>query len=141
MCMKFGTPVRDHMLALIVQFNVAEVLGADIKSETQVNMALETLRMMFSQFKVSYNMNKLNMSLTELMKELQNAANILKTKSGDAFVVPSVGSSSSKPNGNGGNKRKKSKFTSFFSSITSSFSRTNLITSSRNMVATTLLLA
>ncbi|XP_075491014.1 uncharacterized protein LOC142529475 isoform X1 [Primulina tabacum] len=107
MRMKPGTPVRDHMLALIAQFNMAEVLGAEIKSETQVDMALETLPEMFSQFKVSYNMNKLNMSLTELMKELQNAESVLKTKTGDAFVVPSVGPSYSKPKGKNGNKRKK----------------------------------
>ncbi|XP_073045616.1 uncharacterized protein [Primulina eburnea] len=48
MRMKPRTPVRDHMLALIAQFNVAEVLGAEIKSETQVDMALETLPEMFS---------------------------------------------------------------------------------------------
>ena len=48
MRMKPGTPVRDHMLALIAQFNVAEVLGAEIKAETQVDMALETLPEMFS---------------------------------------------------------------------------------------------
>ncbi|XP_075507983.1 uncharacterized protein LOC142544833 [Primulina tabacum] len=107
MRMKPGTPVRDHMLALIAQFNMAEVLGAEIKSETQVDMALETLPEMFSQFKVSYNMNKLNMSLTELMKELQNAESVLKTKTGDAFVVASAGPSYSKPKGKIGNKRKK----------------------------------
>ncbi|KAK6139022.1 hypothetical protein DH2020_027233 [Rehmannia glutinosa] len=101
MCMKLGTPVRDHMLALIAQFNVAEVLGAELESETHVDMTLETLPEMFSQFKVSYNMNKVNMSLTKLIKELQNAENVLKTKSSDAFAVTSVGPSSSKSKGNG----------------------------------------
>ncbi|XP_073121818.1 uncharacterized protein [Henckelia pumila] len=99
MHMKHGMPVRDHMLDLIGQFNVAEVLGAEIKSETQVDMALETLPEMFSQFKVSYNMNKLNMSLTELMKELQNAESVLKTQSGDALAVASVGPSYSNRKG------------------------------------------
>ncbi|XP_022872449.1 uncharacterized protein LOC111391458 [Olea europaea var. sylvestris] len=94
-----GTPVRDHMLALIARFNVAEVLGAEIQSEMQVDMALETLPEMFSQFKVSYNMNKLNISLTELMKELQNAEAILKTKSGETHAVSSYRPSSSKPKG------------------------------------------
>ena len=61
------------MLELIVQFNVVESLGAKIKPETLVNMALKTLLEMFSQFKVNYNMNKLEMSLTELMKELKSA--------------------------------------------------------------------
>ncbi|KAK6147504.1 hypothetical protein DH2020_018416 [Rehmannia glutinosa] len=53
MRMKPGTPVRDHMLALIAQFNVVEVLGAEIKSETQVDMALETLPEMFSHSKLT----------------------------------------------------------------------------------------
>ncbi|KAK6153040.1 hypothetical protein DH2020_012679 [Rehmannia glutinosa] len=85
-----------------------QLLGTEIKSETQIDMALETLPEMFSPFKVSYNMIKLNMPMTELMKELQNAKNVLKTKSGDAFPVTSIRPSSSKLKGNGGNKRKKS---------------------------------
>ncbi|XP_073121805.1 uncharacterized protein [Henckelia pumila] len=80
MHMKHGMPVRDHMLALIGQFNVAEV---------------------------SYNMNKLNMSLTELMKELQNAESVLKTQSGDALAVASVGPSYFKPKGKIGNNKMK----------------------------------
>jgi hypothetical protein len=73
MRMKLGTPVRDHILELIVQFNMVEVLKVEIKPETQVDMALETLPEMFSQFKVNYNMNKMEMSLTESMKEVESA--------------------------------------------------------------------
>ncbi|XP_022897526.1 uncharacterized protein LOC111411206 [Olea europaea var. sylvestris] len=32
--MKLGMPVRDHMLAFIAQFNVAELLGVEIQSKT-----------------------------------------------------------------------------------------------------------
>ncbi|KAK6132862.1 hypothetical protein DH2020_033393 [Rehmannia glutinosa] len=76
------------MLALIAQVNMAEVFGRDQIGDS-VDMALETLPGDVLRFKVSYNMNKLNMSPTEPMKELQNAENVLKTKSGDAFVVTS----------------------------------------------------
>lgn len=79
------------MLTLIAQFNVAEILWAEIKSKTQVDMALETLPDMFPQFKISYNM-----SLTELMKKLQNIKNVLMTKNGDALALTSAGPSSSK---------------------------------------------
>lgn len=48
------------------------------------------------------------MSLIELMMELQNVANVLKTRSGDAHFITSIGPSSSKMKGKGGNKRKKS---------------------------------
>lgn len=71
-------------------------------------MALESLPKMFSQFKVSYNINRMIIFLTELMKELQNVENVLKTMSGDALVVTSVRPSSSKSKGKGNNKRKKS---------------------------------
>ncbi|XP_052209176.1 uncharacterized protein LOC127812697 [Diospyros lotus] len=98
MCITLGTPVRDYMLALIAQFNVAEVLGVEIKTQIQVDIALETLPEMFSQFKVNYNMNKLNMSLTELMKDLQNAKSVLKAKIGDAMAI-FAGPSSSKRKG------------------------------------------
>jgi hypothetical protein len=62
--MKFRTPMRDHMLELITQFNVAEVIWIEIKPKTQLNMVLETLPEMFLQFKVNYHMNKMEMSLT-----------------------------------------------------------------------------
>jgi hypothetical protein len=99
MHMKLGTPVRDYILELIAQFNIAEVLGTEIKSETQVDMALETLPEMFSQFKVNYNMNKMEMSLTELMKELESTEATLKMESGNALIITHAGSLFSKPKG------------------------------------------
>jgi hypothetical protein len=41
-------------------------------------MVLETLLDSFSQFKLNYNMNKLKMTLTELMKELQIAEKVMR---------------------------------------------------------------
>jgi hypothetical protein len=64
-------PERDHTLELIIHFNVVEDLGAEIKLETQIDMALETLPKMFSQLKVNYNMNTMEMSLTELRMTLR----------------------------------------------------------------------
>ena len=76
-----GASVREHMLKMIAAFEEAEVLGAIIDGESQIDMVLETLPDSFSQFKLNYNMGKLNMSLTELMKELQNAEKIIKPSS------------------------------------------------------------
>ncbi|XP_022859279.1 uncharacterized protein LOC111380049, partial [Olea europaea var. sylvestris] len=71
-CMKPGTPVKDHMLTMIAHFNVAENLGTTIDQETQVDMVLNSLSDMCSQFTVDYHLHKMNMPLTELMNELQN---------------------------------------------------------------------
>ena len=73
-----GASVREHMLKMIAHFEEAEVLGATIDPESQIDMVLETLPDLYSQFKLNYNMNKLNMDLTELMKELQAAEKIMK---------------------------------------------------------------
>lgn len=94
------TPVRDHMLTIIILFNVDEVLGASNGSRTQNNLVLETLQQMFSQFIVNYNLHKMDTSLTELMKELQSD---LKTKSRKALVSFSGGNFYSK------SKRKEGK--------------------------------
>ncbi|XP_022883437.1 uncharacterized protein LOC111400244 [Olea europaea var. sylvestris] len=63
-------------------------------------MVLETLPEMFSQFIVDYNLHKMDMSLTELMKELQNAESILKARSGNTFTV-TTGPSHPKLSGKG----------------------------------------
>ncbi|XP_022850432.1 uncharacterized protein LOC111372359 [Olea europaea var. sylvestris] len=85
--MKSDASVRDHMSTMIGHFNTVEVFGAGIDSETQIDMVLETLPEMFSQFIVDYNLHKMDMSLTKLMKELQNAESVLKVRSGSALTV------------------------------------------------------
>ena len=73
-----GASVRDHLLKMIAAFEEAEVLGAMIDPESQIDMVLETLPDSFSQFKLNYNMSKMSMTLTELMKELQAVEKIIK---------------------------------------------------------------
>ena len=46
-------------------FNKIEILGVEIERETQVNAILKTSSDSFKQFK--HNMNKMVMSVTELM--------------------------------------------------------------------------
>ena len=62
-----------HMIAL---FNDVEILCAEIDREIQV--ILEILPDSFKQFRPNYIMNKLMMSLPELMKEHQMIEGILK---------------------------------------------------------------
>ncbi|KAL2487227.1 Uncharacterized protein Adt_31983 [Abeliophyllum distichum] len=104
--MKSRTPVKDHMLTMIGHFNVAENLGATIDANTQVDMVLNSLPYMFSQFIVDYHLHKMDMPLIELMNELQNVESGLKAKGGNAYAA--IGSSSdSKLKGKGEKKRKR----------------------------------
>ena len=67
--MSEGTLIRDHMICMIELFNEMEILGVEIDGETQVDMVLETLLDSFKQFKLNYNMNKMVMSLPELIRD------------------------------------------------------------------------
>ncbi|XXG72909.1 hypothetical protein AAC387_Pa07g1903 [Persea americana] len=66
-----GTSVRDHVLKMMELLNELQVLGAEIDGETQINIILQSLTDSFKNFCLNYNMNKLNFSLVELLKELQ----------------------------------------------------------------------
>ena len=65
-----GTPIKDYMICMIELFNEMKILGAEIDGETQVDLVLETVLNSFKQFKLNYNMNKMVMGLTKLMREL-----------------------------------------------------------------------
>ena len=47
------------------------ILRVEINEETKVDMVLETLPTFFRQFELNYTINKLVISLLELMRELQ----------------------------------------------------------------------
>ncbi|GHB33619.1 hypothetical protein GCM10010392_69100 [Streptomyces clavifer] len=100
--MAVGTPVRDHMLKMMDCFNEAEILGAEIDAQSQTDMILETLPDSFNQFKLNFNMSKMDMTLSELMKELQAAEAIMKPKAQAHFFQ-----SSSKLNPKGKKFKKK----------------------------------
>ena len=101
--MSEGSSVRDHCLKIISYLNELEILGATVDRETQVDMLLETLPDSFNQFKLNYNMNKMTLSLPELMKKLQAAEGILRAKG--SIHIAKVGTSLGKPKGK--NQKKK----------------------------------
>ena len=78
--MKAGTPVRDHMMLIISHLNEMEILGSEIDRETKLDMILETLPESFDTFKLNYSMNKLEYTVTELMKELHTTEGLTKRK-------------------------------------------------------------
>ena len=72
-----GTPVRNHVLKMIVHLNELDILEAEIDGESQVDIMLMSLPESFKKFRLNYSMNKGSYSLAELLKELQAAEGIL----------------------------------------------------------------
>ncbi|KAL8125384.1 hypothetical protein AgCh_012900 [Apium graveolens] len=91
-----GTPVKDHVLKMMSHLNEIEILGAELDGETQIDIILMSLSKSFEQFRLNYNMNKRQYSLTELLTELQAAEGLFRQS-----VQVNVGEkgSSSKPKG------------------------------------------
>ncbi|CAA0819392.1 Unknown protein, partial [Striga hermonthica] len=105
MTMREGTPVREHVLAMMAQLNELEVLGAFIYGETQVDIVLQSLPKSFKKFRLNYNMNKVLMTLPELVAELQAAEGLFRQKTQAMVAQRGEASTSKAPKGK---KRKKS---------------------------------
>ncbi|GMN21263.1 hypothetical protein TIFTF001_048859 [Ficus carica] len=75
---KVGTPIKEHMMKVMAYLSEAQTNGAEIDSATQLVMVFQTLSKDFDLFQASYNLNRKEMYLTELMKELQAFENIFK---------------------------------------------------------------
>ena len=78
--MKVETPIRDHMMLIVSYLNEMEIFGSEIDGKTKIDMILETLPESFDTFKLNYSMNKLEYTVTELMKELHTAEGLTKKK-------------------------------------------------------------
>ena len=75
------TPVRDHVPKMISLLNELEILGAKIDGESQVDIILQSLPDSYKQFCLSYNMNKPQWTLTQLLKEPVSAEGLIKKPS------------------------------------------------------------
>ena len=58
--------------------NKLKTLGANIDAQTQVDVILNSLPQSFAEFKLNYNMNQMNFSMSELMSSLQAAEGVIK---------------------------------------------------------------
>ena len=72
------TPVRDHILKMFDHSNTLEILGDEINVESQIDIILQSLPNSFNQFKLNYNMNKIDFTLVELLNALQAVEGIIK---------------------------------------------------------------
>ena len=100
-----GTPVQDHMLKMMDSLNELDVLGAAIDAESQIDIILESLPESFNNFKVNYNMNKMNLTLAELSSQLVVTEGIMKKKPTALMTEKSF--AKSKPKGKGRKGKKK----------------------------------
>ena len=98
--------VKDHCLEMISHINRAEVMGAKLQKEMKIDLILQSLPKNFNQFKVNYNMHKMDLTPVQLMHELESAEQSLTEPGSINFTEGSV-----KPKGKpkGGNKNKKKK--------------------------------
>nr|GMN22770.1 hypothetical protein TIFTF001_049022 [Ficus carica]GMN22782.1 hypothetical protein TIFTF001_049024 [Ficus carica] len=77
---KVGTPIKEHMMTVMAYLSEDQVNGAEIDAATQLVMVFQTLSKDFDLFQASYNLNRKEMSLTELMKEFSPAPNPKRKK-------------------------------------------------------------
>ena len=65
--------MRDHCLKMMSHLTQAEIMGTKLEQKSKIDIILESLPDRYTQFKVNYNMNKLDLTPTELMHELESA--------------------------------------------------------------------
>ena len=96
--------VKDHCLAMISHISKGEVMGAKLQKEMKIDLILQSLPIQFNQFKVNYNMHKMDLTPVQLMHEIESAKQSLKEPGNINFTEGFV-----KPKGKpkGGNKNKK----------------------------------
>ncbi|KAA0047788.1 gag/pol protein [Cucumis melo var. makuwa] len=78
--MKEGTSIREHVLDMMMYFNIAEVNGSAIDKANQVSFILESLPKSFIPFQTNASLNKIEFNLTTLLNELQRFQNLTKDK-------------------------------------------------------------
>ncbi|KAL5545007.1 hypothetical protein UlMin_008791 [Ulmus minor] len=96
---KIGAPIKDHMLTMIGYLAKAQNHGYEIDADTQMKMIFNSLSKEFIPFRTIFNLSGKNMSLMELMTQLQAFESMIKSKGIEANLTE-VGNSSKASNGN-----------------------------------------
>ncbi|MDV3146726.1 MAG: hypothetical protein Q8754_02750 [Sweet potato little leaf phytoplasma] len=79
--MQEGQSVRELVLDMINQFNIAEANGGIVCEHNQVAFILHSLPTSYMSFRTNASMNKIQFNLTTLLSELQIYEVVLKSKS------------------------------------------------------------
>ncbi|KAA0035259.1 gag/pol protein [Cucumis melo var. makuwa] len=67
--MKEWTSVREHVLDMMMHFNIVEVNGGAINKANHVSFILESLSKSFIPFQTNTSLNKIEFNLTTLLNE------------------------------------------------------------------------
>ena len=87
--------MKDNCLAMISHISRAEVMGEKLQKEMKIDLILQSLPKHFNQFKVNYNMQKMDLTTVQLMHELESVEQSLIEPVSINFTEGSV-----KPMGN-----------------------------------------
>ncbi|KAL5571010.1 hypothetical protein UlMin_020607 [Ulmus minor] len=87
---KPGIPIKDHMLTVIGYLAKAQSHGSEIDVDTQMEMSFESLSKEFILFRKIFNLSGKNMSLMELIKQLQAFESMIKSKGIEANLTEVV---------------------------------------------------
>ena len=68
-----GTPVQNHVLKMIEWMEKLTCIGMVLEDNLCVDIVLQSLPDSFSQFIMNFNMNKLEVTLPELLNMLREA--------------------------------------------------------------------
>ena len=85
--MNEGTSVQNHYLMVIDLITRLSQLGFAMDSELSQDLILQSLPESFSQFVVKFYMNKLNVSLPELLNMLKTAETHIKKEKDPILLV------------------------------------------------------
>jgi hypothetical protein len=103
--MKEGESVQIHVLKMIDLIERLAQLGFMMDHELSVDLVLQSLSPSFAQFVLNFNMNKLEVSLPELLNMLRTAENTLSKEKGKAVMMVSSSKSTGKSSGTKKNKK------------------------------------
>ena len=73
-----GTLVQEYVLKMIYFINKLDMINVEMDSETKVDAILASLPNSFNQLVMNYNMNKMNVTLFELLEILEEIEDLIK---------------------------------------------------------------
>ncbi|KAB1216080.1 hypothetical protein CJ030_MR4G026974 [Morella rubra] len=82
-----GASVRDYVPNMMSYIYELESLGAGMDDKTKVGVILASLPESFNQFVLNYNMNKMDVTLPELLNMLQSAEELIKNEKGFPMML------------------------------------------------------
>ena len=103
--MKEGESVQIHVLKMIDLIERLAQLGFVMDHDLGIDLVLQSLPPSYAQFVLNFNMNKLEVSLPELLNMLRTAEHSVSKEKGKAVMVVSSSKSTGKSSGTKKNKK------------------------------------